>query len=60
MHMLREGAGLESQATADCCPTVSLSQKITQVPRRNDWVKGFASWDYIGRSSSFRDVTTKN
>ncbi len=41
MPVLREGAGLDSQVTADCCPTVCLSQTITQVLRRNDLGKGF-------------------
>ena len=41
MHVKRDPAGLDSQATADCCPTVCLGQAITQVLRRNDWVKDF-------------------
>ncbi len=28
MRVLREEAGLDSRATADCCPTVCLSQLI--------------------------------
>ena len=34
MRMLREGAGLDSQATAGCCPTVCLRQAINQVPKK--------------------------
>ena len=56
----REGAGLDSQATADCCPTVCLSQAITQVLRRNDWVKGLLPGSTTGHLSSFRDVTTNS
>ncbi len=59
MHVQREGAGLDSQATADAVQQF-LSQAITQVLRRNNWVKGLLPGTTTGHSSSFKDVTSNS